>query len=90
LERESSESESDGKAINLLKLREGELIQGRFPGLRVEKIKFEELKKDLFNDYQVNGKRSLSRLGRSLKHLNDFFEGYLAIAITTDRITCKA
>ena len=84
--RESSESETEGRAINLLKLREGEVVQGRFPGLRVEKIRFEELKKDLLSDYQVNEKRSLGRLGRSLSHLESFFGGYRAIAITTDRI----
>jgi len=84
--RESSESETEGRAVNLLKLREGEVVQGRFPGLRVEKIRFEELKKDLLNDYQVNEKRSLGRLGRSLSHLEDFFGGYRAIGITTDRI----
>jgi len=84
--RESSGSASEGKALKLLKLREGEVVQGRFPGLKVEKIKFEELKEDLLNDYKVNGKRSFDRLGRSLNHLEDFFGGYRAIGITTDRI----
>ena len=84
--RESSESEKPNDAMNLLKLREGEIIQGRFPGLRVNKIKFEEVREDLVNDYKVNGKRSLARLERSLKHLDGFFSGCRIVGITTDRI----
>jgi hypothetical protein len=84
--RESAESEKENDAINLLKLREGEIIQGRFPGLRVNKIKFEELREDLVTDYSVNGKRYLPRLERSLKHLDKFFAGCRIVGITTDRI----
>ncbi len=84
--RESCKSEDEGKAKRLLKLREGEIVMGKFPGLQVQRVRFEELKEDLVNDYKVNGKRSLERLGRSLKHLAAFFKGYRAIDITTDRI----
>ncbi len=31
--RESAKSKNEKKAIDLLKLREGEVVQGRFPGL---------------------------------------------------------
>jgi integrase len=84
--RESSKSEDEGKAKRLLKLREGEIVMGNFPGLQGQRVRFEEIKGDLINDYKVNGKRSLGRLERSLKHLKAFFEGYRAIDITTDRI----
>jgi len=84
--RESTHSEKETDAKKLLKLREGQVAENRFPGLRVEKIRFEELKEDLINDYKVNGKRSLDRMERSLKHLKGFFEGVRAIDITTDRI----
>ncbi len=62
------------------------MAENRFPGLRVEKIRFEELAQDLINDYRVNGKRSIDRVELSLKHLKGFFEGVRAIDITTDRI----
>lgn len=84
--RESAESAKPNDAIKLLKLREGEIIEGRFPGLRVNKIKFEEVRKDLVNDYKTNGKKSLARLERSLKHLDGFFAGCRVVGITTDRI----
>ena len=48
--RESSHSEKEGDAKRLLQKREGQVIENRFPGLRVEKIRFEELAQDFLND----------------------------------------
>jgi len=84
--RESVHSGKETEAKRLLKLREGQVAENRFPGLRVEKIRFEELAQDLLNDYRVNGKRSIDRVELSLKHLKTFFEGVRAIDVTTDRI----
>jgi integrase len=84
--RESTHSDSESKAKRLLKLREGQVVENRFPGLRVEKIRYEELGEDFLNDYKVNGKKSVGRAERSLKHLKTFFEGVRAIDITTERI----
>jgi integrase len=84
--RESTHSDSEGKAKRLLTLREGQIIENRFPGLKVERVRYEELAQDFLNDYRVNDKRSISRAERSLKHLKGFFEGVRAIDITTDRI----
>ena len=84
--RESSGSKKESDAIRLLKKREGSIVENRFPGLRVEKIRYEELAKDFLNDYRVNGKRSIERAEMSLKHLKKYFEGTRAIDITTDQI----
>jgi integrase len=84
--RESSNSEKESDAKRLLKLREGQIVENRFPGLKLEKIRYEELAEDFLNDYRVNGKRSISRAERSLKHLKSFFEGVRAIDNTTARI----
>ena len=48
--RESSHSEKESDAKRLLKAREGQVVEGRFLGLRVEKIRFEELAEDFLND----------------------------------------
>jgi len=69
-----------------LKLREGQVAENRFPGLKVEKIRYEELAEAFLNDYKVNGKRSIGRAKRSLKHLKAYFEGMRAIDISTDQI----
>ena len=84
--RESTRSESETYARKLLKLREGEITQGKIPSLKVEKLRFEELAFDLINDYKVNGRKSLERANRSVKHLKKFFEGIRVVDITTDRI----
>ncbi len=60
--RESSKSEKEGDAKTLLKKREGQIADHRFPGLRLEKILFDELAEDLKNDYKINGRKSLERI----------------------------
>jgi hypothetical protein len=84
--RESSKSERESDAQRLLKLREGQVVENRFPRLRAEKIRYEELAQDFINDYKVSGKKSIGRAERSLKHLKGYFEGMRAIDIGIDRI----
>jgi hypothetical protein len=84
--RESSNSEKEGVARHLLKIREGQIANHKFPGLRVEKILYDELAEDLKNDYTLNDRKSLERLRYSLKHLNVFFSGMRAANVTSDAI----
>lgn len=83
---ESSKSKKETDAKRLLKLREGQIAENRFTGLKAERVKFDELALDLVNDYKVNGKKSLDRAERSVKHLTSFFEGVRAVDIGTDSI----
>ena len=84
--RESSKSDRESAAKKLLRLREGQISEGRFPGLNVERVTFEELARDLVSDYRVNGRKSLGRVKISLEHLADFFGGYKAVDITSNLI----
>ncbi len=84
--RECTHSEKIGDAERLLKLREGQIVQGQFMGLKAEKTLFDELAKDLIVDYEINGKKSLERVQYSIAHLTRHFEGYRANDISTDRI----
>lgn len=84
--QENTHSEKESDAKRLLKLREGQIVENRFPGLRAEKIRYEELAQDFLNDYKTNQKRSLERAEMSLKRLHTFFQQMRAIDITTDRI----
>ncbi len=83
---ESSRSHKESDAKRLLKLREGDIAAGRFQGLNVERIRFDELARDFLDDYRVNGRKSLDRAERSLKSLKAYFEGYRAVDITTDKV----
>jgi integrase len=83
---ESSHSERESDAKTLLKKREGEIVEGRFRGLQVERIKWDELRDDLISDYKVNGRKSLFRIEISAAHLDKHFKGMRAAEITTSRI----
>jgi integrase len=84
--RESSRSEKESEAKRLLKLREGAIAEGRFPGLKLEKTTFDELAKDYLTDYQINGRKSLFRADICVNHLKEYFEGYRANKITTQSV----
>jgi len=82
----STHTRNEAEAKRKLKLREGQIAKGEFPGLRVEKILFDELAQDLINDYKLNGKKSLERVQDSIQHLNKHFSEMRASNIRTDLI----
>jgi integrase len=84
--RESSESKKEADAKRLLKKREGEIAQGKLPGIYFEKVKFDELAEDLLTDYRINKKKSFKRAENSVGHLKTLFEGIRVVDITTPRI----
>ncbi|MBF0556064.1 MAG: tyrosine-type recombinase/integrase, partial [Nitrospirae bacterium] len=84
--RESSNSSKETDAKRLLKLREGAIVEGKFTGLRVERIRFEELAEDFLADYEMNGRKSLTKATRSVNSLSKYFEGFRAIDITSDKV----
>ncbi len=84
--RESTATLDKGEARRKLKRREGEVADGRFRGIRVERTKFEELADDLRTDYTVNKKKTLRRVNELLAHLAIAFRGCRAVEITSDRI----
>lgn len=89
--RESSKSEMRRDAMRLLRKREGEITAGRFCGLEIERVQFEELAEDLLNEYQANDRKSLVWLHRRIRrHLTPFFAGQRVVNITTDRIRVYA
>lgn len=84
--RESSHSTKESDAKHLLKRREGAIAEGKFPGLRVEKILFDDLAKDFLNDYRLNNKKSTWRAEISVNHLKAYFSGARVPSITTGAI----
>ena len=83
--RESSKSELKMVARELLKQREGDISQGKLPGIYFEKATFDGLAADFLADYKLSGKDVvLAEL--NIRHLADFFGGLKAKDITTPRI----
>ena len=84
--RESTHSDMITKAQTLLKKREGEITEGKLPGIYFDKVTFEELAEDFLTDYRINGKDTLSKAERSVKYLREFFGDMKATDVTTDRV----
>ena len=77
---ESSGTNNREEAVERLKARVNELSAGR-KTVKEDKIRYEDLVKQLKLDYKVNKKRSIDSLGFYLKHLDDFFKGFKAVEI---------
>ena len=81
--QESTHSDKKEVAERLLKVREGEIAQGKQPGSYFDRATFDELSKDLITDYKVNGRKSLERVEIAVKHLGEVFGGTKISNITT-------
>jgi integrase len=69
-----------------LKKREGEISEGKLPGIYFDRVKFDELSEDFLRDYRINQRKSLVRAERSAGHLKRYFEGYRVPDITSPKI----
>jgi integrase len=82
--RESSHSSKESDAINLLKLREGDIAHGLPVNPKLNRIRFDEAADDLKTEYAVNGRRSTDELERRIRlHLLPHFGGRRLAAITS-------
>lgn len=80
---ESSRSTRKGDAQDLLKVREGKVVDGTFTGLRPYRVRYEELAADFLNDYRVNRKKTVKKAEQKQRVLGGFFGGRRAAEITT-------
>jgi len=85
--RESSESTTRAKAVELLNKRLGEIQTGRPIGPDVKKTTFEDLAQMVLDDYRVNSRKSFYRAARAVTRLREAFGLSHALDITTDRVT---
>jgi hypothetical protein len=73
--RESTKSKKEADAKRLLKKREGEISDGKLPGIYFDKVRFDDLAEGFLRDYRINNRKSLVRAERSTGHLKRYFEG---------------
>lgn len=83
---ESTHTDKLEIAKRMLKTREGEIAEGRIPGICFDRISFEDLLKDYVADYKINGKKTVKKAERCVKFLLEVFKGMMAPEITTDAI----
>jgi integrase len=84
--RESSNSEKISVAQRLLKKREGEISEGKLPGIYFDKVTFDELAEDYLRDYRINNRDTIAKAARSVRYLTEEFGGARATDVTTDKI----
>ena len=84
--QESSRSRKKMVAHALLKQREGEIGQGKTPGIYFDKVTFDELAEDFLRDYKINERKSTDRATTSVEHLKKHFEGMRVTNITSSTI----
>ncbi len=72
---ESSRSENETVARDLLKIRVGRAAAGEPVLPRADRVRYDEAAKDLQEHYQTTGSRDLEEAGYRLAHLNTFFSG---------------
>ena len=80
---ETTKSDKENTAKRLLKKREGEISEGKLPGIYFDKVTYVELAADLITEYELNGRKSLTRVKISLKHLDQEFKGMNVVNIDT-------
>jgi integrase len=73
--RESTGTEKETEAKRFLKAREGRVATGQPILPRVDRIRYEEVAKDLREHYQTTGCRDLVEAEKRLKHLDAVFVG---------------
>ena len=84
--RESTKSKKEADAKRLLKKREGEISEGKLPGIYFDRVRFDKLAEDFLLDFRVNQKKSLRRVKQCVDHLAEMFEGVKVRDITTPKI----
>jgi integrase len=83
---ESTHTDKLEIAKRTLKIREGEISEGKMPSVCFERIGFEDLIEDYLTDYRINKKRTVKRAERCAKFLLIEFQGMKATEITTAAI----
>ena len=84
--RESSGSIRKSDAQALLRRRLGEASEGKIGGPQENRVTFEDLVEMIRRDYRLQGRKSLPRLERAIKHLQRSFALSKAHEINTIRI----
>jgi len=84
--RELAKTDQITKAQRLPKKREGEISEGKLPGIYFDKVKFDELAEDFLTDYRINNRDTIDKAERLVRYLSKAFAGIRATEITTANV----
>jgi integrase len=80
--RESTKGKNKTFASRLLKKREGEINDGKLPGVYFDKVRFDELADAVVNDYVINN-RNVKTVKKRFKNLKVEFSNMRMVDITS-------
>ena len=80
---ESSRSKLKMVARELLKQREGDISQGKIPGVYFDKVTFDELAEYFLTDYRINKRKSIQMAEINVRHLKNHFAGWKVYRINS-------
>lgn len=86
LYRESTKSSLKSVATSRLRMREGDIGQGKLPALHAEKTRFEDLARLYLQDYRINGRKTAYRAQELVNRLSIQFSAIRARVITTQHL----
>jgi integrase len=84
--RESTKSAKETDAKRLLKKREGEISEGKLPGIYFDRVKWDELAEDYLLHFKLHGNKSVERTGAARTRLNRVFSGTRIADINTPAV----
>jgi integrase len=61
-------------------------VKGGGDPKKLDRITFNQLKELIIMDYEINKKKSIDRMKRSVNHLQSYFDGFKAVDITTKEV----
>jgi len=79
--RVSTGCEDRGEAKDWLRQKEGQVAKGEPIVPRYDRVRYDEIAKDLRQEYQTNGSRNLKEAEIRLAHLDRHFRGWRALRI---------
>jgi integrase len=86
LYRETTKSSLKSVATSRLRMREGDIGQGRLPALKAERTTFDELAALYLQDYTINERKTVRRAQELVDRLRESFGRFRAIGITTQHV----
>src|SRR5262252_4538274 len=91
LKRETSGSEVEKVALDLLKKRHSEMVQGRLVGPDAERVVLKDLHTMVQEDYVLKENKTVARVDQCMEHVFEILgEDTRALDITTDRLRSYA
>jgi integrase len=83
---ESTHTDKEKEAKRLLQKREGDIAQGKTPGIYYDKVKFDRIAELYLTDYKLKERKTLSKAERCVRYLKEAFDGLPVTDITTDKV----